>query len=139
MAKPYSMDLRDRVVMAVIEEGMSCHAAASRFGVAISSAIKWVERYRETGSAAPKRMGGCKPNILSGAARDWLLERVTRDFTLRGLVSELGARCESGLRTGVALRARRRTELQKKRAARRTAPPGNRAAPGAVEEISGSA
>ena len=92
MAKPYSMDLRERVVVAVIEDGMSCHAAAARFGVAVSSAIKWVQRYRETGSAAPKPMGGRKPNILSGVTRDWLLERVTSDFTLRGLVAELAVR-----------------------------------------------
>lgn len=140
MAKPYSMDLRDRVVMAVIKDGMSSRAAASRFGVAISSAIKWVQRYRETGSAAPKRMGGCKPNILSGATRDWLLERVTRDFTLRGLVSELGAR---GVKVDYVQVWRfahaEGLSFKKKRAARRTAPPGNRAAPGAVEEISGSA
>lgn len=92
MAKPYSMDLRERVVSAVTEHGMSCHGAAARFGVAASSAIKWVQRYRATGSAAPARMGGHKPNILSGTTRDWLLERVMRDFTLRGLVAELAER-----------------------------------------------
>ncbi len=53
MSKPYSMDLRERVVRAVTADGMSCHAAASRFGVAPSSAIKWVRRFRDTGSAAP--------------------------------------------------------------------------------------
>jgi len=75
MAKPYSMDLRERVVAAVLEDGMSCHASARRFGVAASSAIKWVQRVRETGSAAPGQMGGHKPNIPSGPNRDWLLER----------------------------------------------------------------
>lgn len=95
MTKPYSMDLHERVVAAVREEGMSCHAAASRFGVAASSAIKWMQRYRMTGSAVPARMGGHEPNILSGSTRDWLLERVTRDFTLRGLVAEL---CERGVK-----------------------------------------
>ena len=39
---------------------MSCHAAAARFGVAASSAIKWVDRFRKSGSAAPSRMGGRK-------------------------------------------------------------------------------
>jgi transposase len=71
---------------------MSCHAAATRFGVAASSAIKRVQRVRETGSAAPGQMGGHKPNILSGPNRAWLLERATADFTLRGLVAELAAR-----------------------------------------------
>lgn len=92
MAKPYSMDLRDRVVRAVTVEGMSCHAAAARFGVAPSSAIKWMRRYRDTGSVAPGRMGGRHTNILSGATRDWLPERMTSDFTLRGLVAELAER-----------------------------------------------
>lgn len=92
MVKPYSMDLRERVVAAVFQEGMSCHAAAARFGVAASSAIKWVRRVRETGSVAPGQMGGYKPNILSGANRDWLLARAATDFTLRGLVAELAAR-----------------------------------------------
>jgi transposase len=36
-------------------------------------------------------MGGYKPNLLTGALRDWLLERAGRDFTLRGLAAELAA------------------------------------------------
>src|SRR3546814_17285619 len=92
MAKPYSMDLRERVVAAVAVDGMSCHAAAARFGVAASSAIKWVRRVRETGSAAPGQMGGHRLGILSGATRTWLLERTSSDFTLRGLVPELAER-----------------------------------------------
>ena len=75
MAKPYSMDLRERVVAAVLEDGMSCHASVRRFGVAASSAIKWVQPVRETGSAAPGQMGSHKPNSPSGPNRDWLLER----------------------------------------------------------------
>lgn len=92
MAKPYSMDLRERVVGAVLWDGLSCHAAAARFGAAASSAIKWVRRVHETSSAAPGQMGGHKRGILLGANRDWLLEHVTTDFTLRGLVAELAER-----------------------------------------------
>lgn len=140
MAKPYSMDLRERVVMAVIKDGMSCHAAAARFGVAISSAIKWVQRYRETGSAAPKPMGGCKPNILSGATREWLLERVTRDFTLRGLVAELGLR---GVKVDYVQVWRfahgEGLSFKKKRTAGRAASPRGGPTPRAVEEVPGSA
>jgi transposase len=44
------MDLRERVVAAVEAEGMSRNEAAARFGIAVSSAIKWVARYRKTGS-----------------------------------------------------------------------------------------
>ena len=69
MVKPYSMDLRERVVGAVLTGGMSPRAAAVRFGVSESSAIKWVRRQRETGSAAPSQIGGHKPRLLTGALR----------------------------------------------------------------------
>ncbi len=93
MARPYSMDLRERVVSAVERDGMSRHAAAAHFGVSASSAIKWVRRSRETGSVAPGKLGGRRPKKLVGAWRDWLLARCReRDFTLRGLVAELAER-----------------------------------------------
>jgi transposase len=92
MARAYSMDLRERVVAAVEREGMLRHEASVRFGVAPSSAIKWVQRYRATGSVAPGQIGGHKPRVLRGEHRDWLLERMKRGFTLRGLVAELAER-----------------------------------------------
>ncbi len=86
MAKPYSTDLRERVVAAVEEGGLSRRQAAARFGVGESSAIRWVRRFRETGSVAPGQMGGHKPKAIRGADRDWLVERIKQgDFTLRGL------------------------------------------------------
>jgi putative transposase len=93
MAKPYSMDLRERVVEAVEGDGLSCNQAAARFGVAISTAIDWVNRYRQTGSLAPGQIGGYRPKKLVGEYRDWLLQRCReREFTLRGLVGELAER-----------------------------------------------
>src|SRR3546814_15187156 len=89
MARAYSIDLRERVVAAVEREGLSRHAAAARFGVAPSSAIKWVQRHRATGSVAPGQIGGHKPRVLRGEHPDWLLERATRHFTLRALVAWL--------------------------------------------------
>lgn len=140
MAKPYSMDLRERVVGAVLQEGMSCHAAATRFGVAASSAIKWVRRVRETGSATPGQMGGHKRGILSGPNRDWLLARTATDFTLRGLVAELAGR---GVKVDYVQVWRfvhaEGLSFKKKRAARRAAPTRSRSATRAVEEVSGSA
>ncbi len=61
MARAYSMDLRERVVALVERDGLSRHEAAARFGVAASSAIKWVRRFRETGSVAPGQIGGHNP------------------------------------------------------------------------------
>ncbi len=93
MGKPYSMDLRERVVRAVEQDGLSCHQAAAQFGVGISTAINWTRRMRDTGSVAPGQMGGHKPKAIAGEYRIWLLERIkTTDFTLRGLVAELADR-----------------------------------------------
>ncbi len=90
MGKPCSLDLRERVVAAVELEHMSRNRAAARFGVAASSAIKWVARFRATGSAAPAKMGGYKKKTLSGEHASWLIARCRqRDFTISQLVDEL--------------------------------------------------
>jgi transposase len=92
MGKPYSEDLRKRVVAAVLTGGLSRNEAAKHFGVAISTAIGWVRRQNETGSVAPGKMGGHRTKAISGEHRVWMLERTKRDFTLRGLVAELAER-----------------------------------------------
>jgi putative transposase len=93
MGKPCSVDLRERVVRAVERAGQSRRQAAARFGVSYGAAIDWVRRHRETGSLKPGQMGGHKPKKISGEPRDWLVPRCReKDFTLRGLVTELGER-----------------------------------------------
>ncbi|UBS32863.1 IS630 family transposase [Altererythrobacter sp. N1] len=57
MAQPLSMDLRSRL-LAAVDSGLSCRAAAARFGVAPSTAIRWQAQRRETGDFAPKPQGG---------------------------------------------------------------------------------
>ena len=57
MPAPLSMDLRRRIVEAVAD-GSSIRAAARRFAVSPSAAIKLMQRVRATGSAAPDRYGG---------------------------------------------------------------------------------
>ena len=92
MGKPYSLDLRKRVV-AAIKGGMSRNQAAKQFGVAISTAIGWMQRVDKTGSIAPGQMGGHKPKAISGEHAIWLSQRMKNgDFTLRGLVAELAER-----------------------------------------------
>src|ERR1700752_2174800 len=92
MGKPYSLDLRKRVV-AAIEGGMSRNPAAKQFGVQISAEIGWMRRLDETGRVAPAQMGGHKPKALSGEHAIWLSQRIKNDdFTLRGLVAELAGR-----------------------------------------------
>lgn len=92
MARPYSFDLRERVVAAVAA-GASCRRVAETYRVSVASVVKWSQRFRRTGSAAAKRMGGNRPRSLAGE-RDWLLARLaaTPDVTLRALVVELGER-----------------------------------------------
>ena len=57
MGKPLSMDLRARA-LAAVDGGISRRAAAGRFGVSMSSVIRWDAARRETGSFAPKPQGG---------------------------------------------------------------------------------
>jgi putative transposase len=93
MPRPYSNDLRERVVAAVLESELSCHQAAKQFGVAASTAINWVRRFRETGLVTPGQMGGHRPRTIRDEHETWLSARLReRDFTLRGLVTELAER-----------------------------------------------
>ena len=122
MPKPYSIDLRERVVAAVETGGVSRREAASRFGVGVSTAIIWVRRFRETGSVAPSQMGGYKPKKIRGAYRDWLLERTRESaFTLRGLVAELAERgLKVDYRTMWSFVHAERLSFKKNRARQRT-------------------
>ena len=64
MASAYSQDLRNRVIDAVENEGMSRRAAARRFGVSESAAIKWLQRFEDTGHRRPVGTGGHRPSTL---------------------------------------------------------------------------
>lgn len=92
MARAYSQDLRDRVIKAV-EAGESARSSGRRFGVSEAAAIKWVRRWRDTGSPSPKQVGGYRPCILTDHA-DWVLELVssTPDMTLREIRHHLQER-----------------------------------------------
>jgi transposase len=92
MARPYSLDLRERVVGAVMA-GSTVREAAETYNVSEACVVKWSQRFRATGSAAAKRMGGHRPRSLA-AEREWLLQRLEEvpDLTLRALVVELGER-----------------------------------------------
>ena len=92
MPRPYSLDLRERVVAAV-ESGQTCRLVAATFQVSVASVVKWSQRQRQTGSAAAKPMGSRLRRKLLGE-RDWLLKRIAAkpDLTLRELVAELHGR-----------------------------------------------
>jgi transposase len=103
MARPYSPDLRDRVVSSVAS-GRTCRATAALFGVSVASVVKWSQRWRASGSAAAKPMGG-RPLRLAGE-REWLLARIAEKPDLNpagGDGRADRARHAGPLRAGVAL------------------------------------
>lgn len=91
MGKPLSMDLRSRALTAV-DEGMSCRAAARRFGVGAATVIRWHAQRRSTGGYAAKAQGGDTRSRRIEAHRDTILELHAgrRDITLDELRRELG-------------------------------------------------
>ncbi len=137
MSKPYSMDLRERVVAAVEETGISRRKSAAHFGVSVRVAIEWVRRFRETGSVAPGKIGGYKPKKISGDHRDWLLDRCQhKDFTLRGLVAELAGRgLKVDYRSVWAFVHAEGLSYKKNGARRRTGPARRRAKADAMAKI----
>jgi transposase len=64
MAKPYSQDLRDRLIRAVLA-GQSRRAAARSFDVSPSCVIKFMRQFETTGSCRPRKFGGHKRHALA--------------------------------------------------------------------------
>ena len=94
MARPYSLDLRQRVV-AQVARGMTHQAVADLNGIVSSTVSKWCGRTRENGNPAAKPMGGHRPRKLADE-RDWLLARLAQkpDLTLHELLDDLAEQRE---------------------------------------------
>jgi putative transposase len=75
MAKPYSMDLRERA-MARLAAGQTTYQVAAALQVGVSSVIKWAARQRKLGSVAPGQMGGHRRHRISGDYRQLVLDAV---------------------------------------------------------------
>lgn len=91
MGKPYSLDLRERIVR-YVEEGHSARAAAQVFGVSASTAVRLAAARRCEGSIAPKPQGRAPGTTGKLVAHlDFLVERVRcePDITLQELATEL--------------------------------------------------
>jgi transposase len=89
MAKPYSDDLRARVV-ASIEEGATRAEAAEQHHVSLSSVGRFLRRKRETGSVSPAQFGGYKRHSLVAheqRIRQWVREQP--DITLAEIAAQL--------------------------------------------------
>ena len=91
MTQAYSADLRGRVIRAATE-GLSARAAASRFGVGVSTAIVWVRRFRQSGEAAARRQGKPRGSKLDAYEAFVLgLIEAKDDITLVEMAEKLGS------------------------------------------------
>ncbi len=121
MGKAYSQDLRTRVITDV-EEGFSARAAARKWRISASAAIRYVQRWRSSGHCLPARQGAPKGSVLD-AHREWLRDQIAdqNDKTIehiRSLLEKRGVKisystlCEYLDRLGYTYkknRSRRRT------------------------------
>ena len=100
MAKPLSMDLRERV-LAAIAGGVSGRQAAERFGVSAASVSRWRTRAREQGDAEPRAQGGDRKShrIDAHQATIMALLKTTPDITIEELRQSLN---QKGLSFGYA-------------------------------------
>jgi transposase len=105
MVKPYSQDLRSRVIAAVEEEGLSRREAARRYRVSESSAIKWLQAYRRSGRTGPRPMGGDRRSVLK-AELPWLKAAIKSkgDLTLKLVAARLWS--ERGVKADVPMLSR---------------------------------
>src|SRR5258707_12688504 len=89
MPKPYSLDLRERVV-SYVEAGHSRRAAAAHFRVSPSFVINLMTAFRERGAVAPKALGGWRHTQLH-PHRLFILPRVAEkdDISMPEVAGEL--------------------------------------------------
>jgi transposase len=100
MPKPYSQDLRMRVVAAV-EGGASRREVAELYGLSPSVVIIWMQRWNETGSIEAKRSGGSVSPLDEHA--EFLLGLISEqaDMTLDEIVMAMSRAGIEGSRTAV--------------------------------------
>ena len=125
MARPYSRDLRERVVRDV-EDGASRRSVAKKYRVSVSFVIKLVQRWRDGGSVAPGQMGGQKTYALAPHA-DLVSGLVSArpDLTIDELRAELAERgiaiCRSSVGrflVALGLTRKKRRSMRPRRGAR---------------------
>ena len=116
MPKALDQDLRDRVLDAVLQDGLSRRGAAIHFGVSASTVVKWVQAVTREGRRSPVGTGGHRPSALP-AVGDWLLQRIREqpDLTLVDLCRCLEA--EQGVKAAPSMLSRflRKAEISFKK------------------------
>ena len=102
MVKPYSRDLRQRLIAAVEEDGLSCREAARRYRVSASSAVKWLAAFHRTGRTGPRPMGGDRRSVLK-PERAWLADLIRQEKNLTLAVISERLRRERGVRANLSM------------------------------------
>lgn len=134
MARALSLDLRKRVIDAIVD-GLSSREAARRFAIGVSTAGAWHRAWRATGSLAPGRQGHPKVSKLDPheAFILSLVDTGDRDITLAEIADRLET--ERGVRTcaatvltffkkrGITFKKRRR--MRRSSSARMSSPHAN--------------
>ena len=112
--EPCSLDLRERVV-ARVAAGEPVRAVAAAFDVSVSGVVKCSQRWRMTGSAATKPMGGKRRGVMA-PVRDHALARLAEEPSLarRASAGTRRARGERQLRRALAVRPPRLAVAQKR-------------------------
>ena len=100
MPKALSGDLRERVIEAV-EAGASRREAAERFEISASSAVKWLQRWRDHGVCAPKPRGGSRSVLEDYGERILALVAEQPDRTLDEIVAAMRKRRIPGSRSAL--------------------------------------
>src|SRR3974390_2624607 len=102
MAKPYSQDLRDRVIATVRTGKMSRGPAARHYAVSESVAVKWLERVERQGSREPVGHGGHRASKLMPHRAFLEAARTEKpDLTLQALCDRLSA--ERGVKADTSI------------------------------------
>lgn len=101
MTRAYSQDLRDRVIAAVEDEGLSRREAARRYRISDAAAVRWLQALRQ-GRREPLAQGGDRRSRLT-VHRGWLLALIAAepDLTLlvvaERLLAEHGVKADAGM------------------------------------------
>jgi transposase len=139
MARPYSEDLRERIVRAV-ETGMSRNKVAKQFDVSISCVVKLMQRWNRQGTVKADRLGGWRKPVLGpheerirslvAAHRDITLKELCEALALAGVVTKRSTLADFLKRLGLNRKKRQRTPPSRSgRTSPLPAPPGARRSP----------
>jgi transposase len=120
MRGPYPGELRVRVIR-FVEAGGSRREAAEQFDIGVSSAIRWMQRFREDGTCEPMPRGGSTSPLEKYAEQILAFIRERPDLTLDEIVLALHKRRIPGSRSALSRFFARHDVTIKKKPARRRA------------------